>query len=376
MRNVNYMMTTETFNYIPNPNFPNRYILPKKLENYLQANLSDYISELGFSTNGQKIYKATFGNGTIKILAWSQMHGNESNATHAMLDLLATLENSKSLANELWSKISLDFIFMLNPDGSLAWTRRNAHNIDLNRDYNMMSSKEFPLLKKIAMEGNYHYALNLHEQRTLFSTDGIHPATLSFLAPAEDVDRTVTETRKKAMAVIAAIADGMKEFLPNQIARYNDEFYPNSTGDNFTKMGLPTILYEGGHFPNDYLRKQTRKYYTIAFYEGLKAIINLNGASIGWEKYFELPENQEDHFDIIYRNVALDTDFSSVVDIAVQYKEQILEGYDEITFVPMVVEVGDCGKKKGWKEIECKSRKFVSKDKFPKIDEIQNFEIL
>ncbi|MBS1573027.1 MAG: peptidase M14 [Bacteroidetes bacterium] len=369
-------MATETFNYIPNPNFPNRYILPKRLENYLQANLSDYISELGFSTNGQKIYKATFGYGTIKILAWSQMHGNESNATHAMLDLLTTLQDSKSLADELWSKISLDFIFMLNPDGSLAWTRRNAHNIDLNRDYNMMSSKEFPLLKKIAMEGNYHYALNLHEQRTLFSTDGIHPATLSFLAPAEDVDRTVTETRKKAMAVITAIVDGMKEFIPNQIARYNDEFYPNSTGDNFTKMGLPTILYEGGHFQNDYLRKETRKYYTIAFYEGLKAIIKLNGTSDGWEKYFELPENKEDHFDIIYRNVSLDTDFSSVVDIAVQYKEQILEGYDEITFLPMVVEVGDCGKKKGWKEIDCKGKKFVSKDKFPKIDEIQNFEIL
>lgn len=376
MRNVNYMMATETFNYIPNPNFPNRYILPKRLENYLQANLSDYISELGFSTNGQKIYKATFGYGTIKILAWSQMHGNESNATHAMLDLLTTLQDSKSLADELWSKISLDFIFMLNPDGSLAWTRRNAHNIDLNRDYNMMSSKEFPLLKKIAMEGNYHYALNLHEQRTLFSADGVHPATLSFLAPAEDVDRTVTETRKKAMAVITAIVDGMKEFIPNQIARYNDEFYPNSTGDNFTKMGLPTILYEGGHFQNDYLRKETRKYYTIAFYEGLKAIIKLNGTSDGWEKYFELPENKEDHFDIIYRNVSLDTDFSSVVDIAVQYKEQILEGYDEITFLPMVVEVGDCGKKKGWKEIDCKGKKFVSKDKFPKIDEIQNFEIL
>ena len=34
-------------------------------------------------------------------------------------------------------------------------------------------------------------------KRTIFSTDGKNPATLSFLAPSEDYDRTVTENRKK-----------------------------------------------------------------------------------------------------------------------------------------------------------------------------------
>lgn len=362
-------------NYFANPNFPNRYISPKALENFLQQNLSDSISVVGISTLGKPIYKARFGNGAIRVLAWSQMHGNESNATHAMLDLLESFKLNTALSEDLWSKIELDFIFMLNPDGSEAWTRRNALNIDLNRDYNMLSSKEFPYLKNIAENGNYHYALNLHEQRTLFSTDGENPATLSFLAPAEEVDRTVTETRKKAMAVISRIVEKLRPEIPNQIARYNDEFYPNSTGDNFTKMGLPTILFEGGHFPKDYLRKSTRKYYTLALYEGLKAIAELNSSTDGWEKYFELPENKEDHFDIIYRNVKLNVAYPCVVDIAVQYKEQILEGYGEISFLPMVVEVGDCGKKKGWREEDCTGKKFVSKDLFPTIDEVQNFEI-
>ena len=219
------------------------------------------------------------------------------------------------------------------------------------------------------------YALNLHEQRTIFSTDGIHPATLSFLAPAEDFERTITETRKKAMAVISRINQKLKSEIPHQIARYSDEFYPSSTGDNFTKFGIPTILFEGGHFEDDYKRIGTRKYYTLALYEGLVAISELRGKTEGWEMYQELPENKESHYDLIYRNVKLNTDFECVLDIAVQFKEEIKPDADEISFVPIVIEVGDVGKKKGWKEMECTGKTFSSDRKFPKLDEEVDFKI-
>ena len=309
--------------YQKSPDFPNRYISPERLFDFLQANLSDYLSVIGTSYLGLPIYKVQFGNGPIKVLAWSQMHGNESNSTLAMLDLLETLDTHPQLKDDLFERIQLDFIFMLNPDGSKVWTRRNALDIDMNRDFLKESSKEFPLLKRIAENSHYDYALNLHEQRTIFSADGIHPATLSFLAPAQDVERNVTETRKKSMAVISKIREKMERLIPNHIARYNDEFYPTSTGDNFTKMGIPTILYEGGHFPDDYLREGTRKNYTIALYYGLQAIKDLKNSTQNWEAYFEIPENREDHYDIIYRNVKLNTDFPCVLDIAVQFKEEI-----------------------------------------------------
>ena len=362
--------------YSQNPNFPNRYISPEKLFFYLQDNFSDYISEIGKSYLGKPIYKLSFGNGKTKILAWSQMHGNESNATHAILDLLESFKRQEDLQNQLFSEISLDFILMLNPDGSEKWTRRNALDIDMNRDFLKESSKEILFLKHLAQSGKYDYALNLHEQRTIFSTDGKNPATLSFLAPSENPEREITETRKKCMAVISKIVDNIQDLIPNQIARYNDEFYPTSTGDNFTKIGIPTILYEGGHFPEDYKRKGTRKFYTIALYEGLKAAAELKGSTENWEKYFDIPENKESHFDIIYRNVKLNTDFPCVLDVAVQYKEEIKNGEDEISFVPFVVEVGDCGKKKGWKEIDCTGKFFKSENKFPKLDAPQNFEII
>ncbi len=362
--------------YRKNPDFPNRYISPKSLENFLQKNLSDSISLFGTSQLGKPIYKLSIGTGAVKVLAWSQMHGNESNSTLAMLDLLESLDFQKNLKEELFSSISLDFIFMLNPDGSEQWKRRNATDIDLNRDYRKLSSKEFPLLKEAAESGNYDYALNLHEQRTIFSSDGENPATLSFLAPAENFEREVTATRKKAMAVINRIVASLSNQIPKQIARYSDEFYPTSTGDNFMKMGLPTILYEGGHFPDDYLRTGTRKYYTSALYEGLKAIADLKGSDKGWEDYFEIPENQESHYDIIFRNVKLNTDFECILDVAVQYREEIREGEDEISFVPIVAEVGDVGKRKGWKEIDCTGKFFKSDNKYPKLDAEQNFEII
>ena len=366
---------TEIIKYLKNPNFPNRYISPEKLFIYLQENHSDYISEAGKSILGKSIYKMTLGSGDVRILAWSQMHGNESNATHAMLDLLEIFKKQPGIAIDLFSMITLDFIFMLNPDGSEAWTRRNALDIDMNRDYLKLSSKEFPILKNIAENQKYDYALNLHEQRTIFSTDGKNPATLSFLAPSENFEREITETRKKAMAVIAAVFDDLKTDLPNQIARYSDEFYPSSTGDNFTKSGIPTILFEGGHFINDYKREGTRKFYTIALYHALKAIAELKGGITNWEKYLEIPENKESHFDIIYRNVKLNTDFECILDIAVQYKEEIKAGEDEISFVPMVAEVGDIGNKKGWLEIDCTGKKFVCEKKFPKLDAEVNFKI-
>lgn len=368
------LMNFEHF-YTANSDFPNRYISPEKLFSYLQTNLKDYIQEIGRSYLDKPIYKLSLGTGKINILAWSQMHGNESNATHAMLDLLKTLDKAPELKEDLFSKISLDFIFMLNPDGSEKWTRLNASEIDLNRDFHNEASKEIKFLKNLVASKKYDYALNLHEQRTIFTTDGIHPATLSFLAPSENVERTVTDNRKKCMAVIADVYNHLKELIPNQIGRYSDEFYPTSTGDNFIKAGMPTILFEGGHFTDDYPRKETRKYYTIALYYALKSISELDSDITGWEAYQEIPENQETHYDVVYRNVKLNTDHECILDIAVQYREVYEEGKDEISFIPFVIEAGDVKKRKGWLEIDCTGKRYVSDAKYPKLDAEVNFKI-
>lgn len=60
----------------------------------------------------------------------------------------------------------------------------------------------------------------------------------------------------------------------------------------------------------------------------------LHSDTNGWEDYFDIPENKETHYDIIYRNVTLNTDHECILDIAVQYKEIYEEGNDEISFIP------------------------------------------
>lgn len=363
-----------SFPYFKNVNFPERYILPEKLFSYLQSNYSDFIQEVGKSSLGQPIYMMTLGNGKTKIAAWSQMHGNESTATLAMLDLLDIFKKYPELKNKLLESIQLDFIFMLNPDGSKDWKRRNAFDIDINRDFLKNSSAEMKILKSIVLNGNYNYLLNLHDQRTIFTTDGIHPATLSFLAPSESNEREITENRKKSMAVIAGIYLQLKQHLPNRIARYSDEFYPTSTGDNFMKSGIPAILFEGGFYENDLNREKTREFYTQALYFALKAMSVLKGDTYSYETYLDIPENKESHFDLIYRNVKLNTDFECILDIAIQYRE-ILDDNQKLIYQPYVIEVGDLGHKKGWTEIDCTNKKFVSEKKFPKLDAIVDFEI-
>src|SRR5690554_1949995 len=43
------------------------------------------VTELGKSVQGREIFQLAYGNGSIKVLLWSQMHGNESTATMALM---------------------------------------------------------------------------------------------------------------------------------------------------------------------------------------------------------------------------------------------------------------------------------------------------
>ena len=52
------------------------------------------------------------------------------------------------------------------------------------------------------------------------------------------------------MFIIQSINSVLKKFLPNQIGRYDDTFNPNCVGDQFQASGVPTVLFEAGHYPD------------------------------------------------------------------------------------------------------------------------------
>lgn len=356
------------FEYFKNVNFEHRYVNPEKLYSYLTEHYKNELKIIGKSFLGNPIYQFSIGNGPVNILAWSQMHGNESTGTLAMLDLLYSLEQNPEQKTRLFKGLSLDFIFLLNPDGAKKWTRRNAVGIDINRDYKSEASPEIRILKKAIKTKNYEYALNLHDQRTVFTTDGVHPATLSFLSPSFDKARNLNEHRKQSMAIISHIFSSLRNQMGNRIGRYSDEFYPTSVGDNLMQRGISSILFEAGHWEDDYLRTETRKYFTFALYYALGAISMIAGQTYNYDLYFDIPENQETHVDIIYHGLRLKTDVEITVDVAIKFREEIKKGKEEISFVPVVTEIGDLQTKKAWQEVDASDRVLTDVSKFPEID--------
>lgn len=89
---------------------------------------------IGKSFKKQEIKLIRFGDGEIKILMWSQMHGDESTASLALLDLINFLKKEREFSKSLKSRVSLYIIPILNPDGAKKFERRNYQEIDINRD--------------------------------------------------------------------------------------------------------------------------------------------------------------------------------------------------------------------------------------------------
>ncbi len=101
---------------------------------------------LGNSVQKRPVFGVHLGQGPTRVLMWSQMHGNESTTTKAVLDLVNGLQSK-------WGRQYLEafeflLIPMLNPDGALAYTRQNANQVDLNRDAQRQSQPEIRILSK------------------------------------------------------------------------------------------------------------------------------------------------------------------------------------------------------------------------------------
>src|SRR5680860_59579 len=333
-----------------------RYITYSHIEKPFQRLSSKFrTSIIGHSTLGVPINSIFVGSGKIKILAWSQMHGNESTTTKAVFDLLNGFyqyEENEFLKNILES-CTLQIIPMLNPDGAKAYTRENANKTDLNRDAKKMTEIESQLLRSEFDRFQPNFCFNLHGQRTIFSAgDQAFPATLSFLTPAMDQKRTITASRIKSMKVIAAIAKDLQEILPKQIGRYDDAFNDNCTGDSFQSLFVPTILFEAGHYKGDYQREKTREFVVAAMFSGLNAIASGAYNDLEFQDYFEIPENKKLFYDVILRDAKLNDE---ITDVAIQFKEVLTN--NKIEFVPIIEKIAPNLSFYGHKEIDCKKKK-------------------
>jgi len=327
------------------------------------------VSVLGHSEAGLPIHGVKIGSGSKRILLWSQMHGNESTTTKALFDLFNFLELDDF--NAFLDTCTLFIIPILNPDGAMAYTRLNANGVDLNRDAINRSQKESSVLRSVFDEFKPHYCFNLHGQRSIFSAGkSNNSSVISFLSPSEDIERSLTITRKKSMSIIHSMNRVLQLYLPNQIGRYDDGFNANCVGDQFQTLGVPTVLFEAGHFPGDYSREETRKYIALSIFTAIANIADKVGEDTS-SMYFDIPENDTLFNDVIIRNALLNpSNPNDFCDIGIQHKEVL--GPSGLTFKPTIDCIGDLSKKHGHLEINA-NFKAVSHPDFPVLSE--NYEI-
>ena len=284
-----------------------RYITLDSIESLLQKlNTNNQLEIIGKSVLEKPIYKYQMGTGKTKILLWSQMHGNESTTTKGLFDFINVLHNGSELAKNLLESFTFCCIPMLNPDGAKLYTRVNANNIDLNRDSQDLSQPESRVLRATFESFKPDFCFNLHDQRTIFGvSDTGKPATVSFLAPAYNEAREVNDSRLKAINLIAGINKVLQQYIPGQVGRFDDSFNINCIGDTFQYLGVPTVLFEAGHFPKDYDREVTRKYIFMALVSSFE-ILNENVIVVNkFDDYLSIPQNKVVFYDFIYKNIKI-----------------------------------------------------------------------
>ncbi|WP_296145624.1 M14 metallopeptidase family protein [uncultured Flavobacterium sp.] len=351
-----------------------RYITLKDIEPILAFYKKGIVTEIGKSVEGKSIYSYQIGTGKIKILMWSQMHGNESTTTKALFDLLNVLNSDYELANKFLEEYTFYCIPILNPDGAKNYTRVNANEIDLNRDFQNLTQPESNLLMEVYKDFKPDFCYNLHDQRTIFAAGNTrNPATVSFLAPSYNDAREINDVRKKAMCVIAAMNAALQEFIPNQVGRFDDGFNLNCVGDTFQYLKTPTVLFEAGHFPNDYQREETRKYIFIALISGLQWIYENDIVCNETDNYFNIPQNMPVFYDFIYKNIKIYYDNKQLItNFAFQFKE-VLEGED-IKFVATLVEIGELKENFGHFEFDADGAAYSDEeDNIPKLEQNIDF---
>ncbi|MBG6061904.1 hypothetical protein IWX83_001698 [Flavobacterium sp. CG_9.1] len=352
-----------------------RYITLDSIEPLLQKlNTDNQLQIIGKSVLGKSIYSYQIGEGKTKIFLWSQMHGNEGTTTKALFDFINVLHSGSDLAHQLLTTFTFCSIPMLNPDGATLYTRENANKVDLNRDSQELTQPESKILRATFEVFKPDYCFNLHDQRTIFGvSDTGKPATLSFLAPSYNKEREVNESRLKAIHLIASINESLHQYLPNQIGRFDDSFNINCIGDTFQYLGVPTVLFEAGHFQNDYQREITRKYVFMALILSFTALSENVIVSNGINKYLNIPQNKVVFYDFMYKNIKINYDGIEIItNFAAQYKEELIE--NQICFNAFVVQIGDLENYFGHFEYDAKGALYKDDfDSIPKLNQKTDF---
>ena len=286
------------------------------------------VNREGESLLGRHISTISVGSGESTILLWSQMHGDESTATMALVDIIHYFADPSPdpFREALLNRLTIVMIPMLNPDGANLFQRRNAVGIDINRDARRLSTPEARLLKAVRDRVQPQFGFNLHDQNphTYAGRSG-NRAAIALLAPAADEKRTWGPVRIRARQVASIIAEVLQSELPGRIARYGDAFNPRAFGDLMQQWGTSTVLIESGVLDDDPEKQKLRAVNVAALLTAFDAIAHSTYTDADIRAYEDLPQNRGFSHDLLVRGgwLVLGESEPMLIDLAFAYSKAV-----------------------------------------------------
>lgn len=329
------------------------------------------VTQLGVSVLKKPIYQLKYGIGPKKVMLWSQMHGNEPTATMALLDLFNFLEakgdGMDSVRNLLKEQTCLYFIPMLNPDGADVYTRRNAMDIDVNRDARVGETVEGDILIRAAKTVQPNYGFNLHDQNIYYNVPGTpNPVTIALLAPAYNEERDINAVRGAAMKIAVGMNRLLQGYIPNGVAKYDDTYTPRGFGDNFQSWGASTVLIESGGYRGDPEKQVIRKLNFMMILNALIEIAKGSYEQYDIAEYEGLPFNESKLSDVLLRNVgAVRDSLNYKIDLAIMRDEITVES--DYYVRSRIADIGDLRENYGYVELDAEGYHFMQGKIHPKV---------
>lgn len=168
------LMATSTSGQLINPASMRQYTTPTSYSEITafvkQAGTSPLLDvrTIGSSVEGRDIYALCFSEtefgkdpSKAKVLIFAQQHGNEQSGKEAVL--LLTSELLKEENKYLLKRLDIALIPQVNPDGSETNKRRNANDVDLNRNHLILNQPETMALHKFFDDFLFHATVDVHE---------------------------------------------------------------------------------------------------------------------------------------------------------------------------------------------------------------------
>jgi hypothetical protein len=356
------------------PAISDRFFKHLVVEELLNKLPSDFrVETKGYSEEGRSINLVTWGQGEQKVFLWSQMHGNEATGTMALFDLTNFLSNDayQEITAAVKENCTLYLLPMVNPDGAQRFIRRNAKQIDINRDFRDTITPEARLLRSLREEISPDFGFNLHDQDTLWSVEGSQKsATLSYLAPSYDQSQSINETRTRAMQIIAEVFEVINAILPGRTGLFPDAFESRAFGDNFQLAGTSTILLEAGGYKEDHEKQEVRKYFFLSILTGLMSIANGFFQRKSIIDYQSIPNNDKQIFHVILHDIAVNGLKTS---IGLNYVEVYFSETNSSIKYYYVTDIGDLHDSNAYKKY---SGSLLNINEFLKVDSLANFKLL